>query len=110
MEGGVISLWLSRPRPQVGVGVTEVVTNTTASTAVEGGIFWGMGATGPPTAPKPRALPRSPSLSVSSESGDSRSELKLPVPALSSRSADTRAREPDRRDREKLKRRRHRLL
>lgn len=93
--------------------VDDVVTDTTASTAVEGGILWGREATHPPTAPTPRSLPRSPSVSVSSESGDRRSEPELPVlpePALSSRSAETSAKEPDRLDRERVKRRRHMVL
>lgn len=116
LAGGGASLGLSRLLSRPGVGVKEVadvVTDTTASTAVEGAVFWGRGATDPPTAPTPRSLPRSPSVSVSSESGDSRSEPELPVlpePALSSRSAETRAKEPDRRDRERVNRRRHRLL
>lgn len=116
LAGGGASLGLSRLLSQPGVGVKEVAdvaTETTASTAVEGGVFWGRGATDPPTAPTPRSRPRSPSVSVSSESGDSRSEPELPVlpvPALSSRSAETSAKDPERRDRERVKRRRHRLL
>lgn len=114
LDGGGASLDLSRSRPAVRVTeVTDGVTDSAASTAEGGGVFWGRGATGPPTAPMPRSRPRSPSVSVSSESGDNRSEPELPVlpvPALSSRSAETRAKEPDRRDREKVKRRRQRLL
>lgn len=115
LEGGGASLGLLQALSSPGVGVTGVedVTERTASTAQEGGVLWGSGATGPPTAPTPRSLTRSPSVSVSSESGDSRSEPELPVlpvPALSSKSAETRARDPERRDREKVKRRRHRLL
>lgn len=109
LDGGRASLGLSLSRPDV--RVTEGVIESTASTAEGGGVFWGRGETGPPTALMPR--PRSPSVSVSSESGDNRSEPELPVlpvPALSSRSAETRAKEPERRDREKVKRRRHRLL
>lgn len=116
LAGGGASLGRSRVESGPGAAVRgddDDVTDTTGSTTVAGGVFGGRGAIEPPSAPTPRSLPRSPSVSVSSESGDSRSEPELPVlpePALSSRSAETSAREPDRRDRDNVKRRRQRLL